>query len=122
SWTAPRGPSSGCAAPPRAQPLSLPREKSSRMRHAALRVIRMRRAPLRTFIIQRSRLGMNPRRDEDGNAPLRAPNARGLALALLLLAAVGCQSRATPAGGGTAGPGSSPRVDGARAMPAAGGA
>jgi len=90
------------------------------MRHAALRVIRMRRAPLRTFIIQRSRLGMNPRRDEDGNAPLRAPNARGLALALLLLAAVGCQSRATPAGGGTAGPASSRDVDEARAMLEAG--
>jgi len=36
----------------------------------------MRRASLRTVHHQASRLGINPRRDGEGDAPLRAPNVR----------------------------------------------
>ena len=58
---------------------------------------------------------MNPPRDDRGEAPLRAPNAPCLALGLLLVAAIGCQSRSTP-GGGSAAPASSRDVEEARAM------
>src|SRR2546428_10769233 len=34
----------------------------------------MRHAPLRTFRHPASRLGVNPRRDDEGDAPLRVPN------------------------------------------------
>ena len=62
---------------------------------------------------------MNPPRDDRGEAPLRAPNAPGLALGLLLVVAIGCQSRSAPGGGGTA-PASSRDVQEARAMLEAG--
>jgi tetratricopeptide (TPR) repeat protein len=61
----------------------------------------------------------NPPRDDRGEAPLRAPNAPGLALGLLIVAAIGCQGRSTPGGGGTA-PASSRDVEEARAMLEAG--
>src|SRR2546426_6823130 len=35
---------------------------------------RMRRAPLRAYRHLTSRVGMNPTRDDNGDAPLRAPN------------------------------------------------
>jgi tetratricopeptide (TPR) repeat protein len=62
---------------------------------------------------------MNPPRDDRGEAPLRAPNAPCLALGLLLVAAIGCQSRSTPEAGGGA-PASSRDVEEARAMLEAG--
>jgi tetratricopeptide (TPR) repeat protein len=61
---------------------------------------------------------MNPSACGRGNAPLRAPNIPSLALGLLLLACVGCQSRSAPTGGAT--PASSRDVDEARAMLEAG--